>query len=44
MQEAWVRSLGQEGSLEKEVAIHASILACRIPMDRSLAGLWSIGS
>ena len=30
----WVQSLGREDSLEKEMATHSSILACRIPMDR----------
>ena len=37
MWETWVRSLGQEGPLEKGVATHSSILAWRIPMDR---GAW----
>ena len=27
MQETWVRSLGQEDALEKEIATHSSILA-----------------
>ena len=27
MQETWVRFLGREGSLEKEMATHSSILA-----------------
>ena len=27
MQETWVQSLGQEDSLEEEMAIHSSILA-----------------
>ena len=31
MWETWVRSLGQEDPLEKEVATHASTLAWRIP-------------
>ena len=31
MQETWVRSLGQEDPLEKEMATHSSILAWRIP-------------
>ena len=31
MQETWVRSLGREDPLEKEMAIHSSILAWRIP-------------
>ena len=29
--ETWVRSLGQEDPLEKEMATHSSILAWRIP-------------
>ena len=36
-QKLWVRSLGQEGPLEKEVATHSSILTCKNPMDR---GAW----
>ena len=32
MQEVWVRSLGQEDSLEKEMATHSSILAWEIPL------------
>ena len=31
MQETWVQSLGQEDSLEKEMAIHSSILAWETP-------------
>ena len=31
MQETWVRSLGGEDPLEKEMATHSSILAWRIP-------------
>ena len=31
MQEAWVRSLGGEDPLEKEMVTHSIILACRIP-------------
>ena len=31
MQETWVRSLGQEDSLEKAMATHSSILAWEIP-------------
>ena len=31
VQEAWVRSLGQEDTLEKGMATHSSILAWRIP-------------
>ena len=37
VQETQVQSLGQEDSLEKEVATHCSFLAWRIPMDR---GAW----
>ena len=31
MQEAWVQSLGQEVSLEKDMATHSSILAWERP-------------
>ena len=31
-----VLSLGQEDSLEKEMATHSNILACRISMDRGV--------
>ena len=37
MQETWVQTLGWEDPLEKGTAIHPSILAWRIPMDR---GAW----
>ena len=37
MQETWVRFLGWEDSLEKEMAAHSSICAWRIPMD---GGAW----
>ena len=37
MQETWVRSLGWEDPLEKEMATHSSILRWRIPQ-RSLVG------
>ena len=37
MLENWVRSLGWEDPLEEGMAIHSSILAWRIPMDR---GAW----
>ena len=37
MQDTQVRLLGQEDPLEKKMAIHSSILAWRIPMDR---GAW----
>ena len=38
MQELWVRSLGQEDPLEKEMAAHNGILAWRIPWTEDLAG------
>ena len=31
MQETWVRSLGREDPLEKEMAIHSSTIAWKIP-------------
>ena len=42
MQEGWVGSLGQEDSLEKEMATHSSTLAWRIPWTELPAGLQSI--
>ena len=42
MQETWVRSLGQEDPLEKEMATHSSILAWRIPWTEEPG--WSMGS
>ena len=44
MQETWVRSLGQEDPLEKEMATHSSILAWRIPWTEEPGGLQSTGS
>ena len=44
MQENWVRSLGQEDPLEKEVATHSSILAWRVPWTEERGGLPSMGS
>ena len=43
MQETWVRSLGQEDSLEKGIATLSSILAWRIPWTEEPGGLWSMG-
>ena len=34
MRETWVRSLGWEDPLEKEMVTHSSILAMENPMDR----------
>ena len=44
MWETWVRSLGREDPLEREVATHFSILAWRIPWTEGLGGLQSMGS
>ena len=44
MWETWVRSLGQEDLLEKQMATHASILAWRIPRTKEPGGLQSTGS
>ena len=41
MWETWVRSLGREDPLEKEMAIHSSILAWRIPWAEEPGGLQS---
>ena len=43
MQEMRVQSLGWEDPLEKEVASHSSILACRVPWTREPGGLQSMG-
>ena len=44
MQETWVRSLGQEDPLEKEMATHSGILACKIPWREEPGGLQSMES
>ena len=44
VQETWVRSLGQEGPLEKEMTTHSSILAWRIPWMEEPGGLQSMRS
>ena len=43
VQEAWVQSLGWEDSLDKGMATHSSILACRIPRTEEPGGLQSMG-
>ena len=43
MRETWVRPLGREDPLEKEMATHSSILAWRIPWTEELGGLQSTG-
>ena len=42
MQQTWVRSLGQEDPLEKELATHSNILAWRIPWTEEPGGLQSM--
>ena len=42
-QKRQVRSLGQNDSLEKEMATHSSILAWKIPWTEEPEGLQSIG-
>ena len=44
MLETWVQSLGQEDLLEKEMAIHSSILAWKIPWMEEPGRLQSMGS
>ena len=44
MQETWVRSLGREDLMEKEMATHSSILAWRIPWTEEHGGLQSMES
>ena len=44
MWETWVRSLGWEDPLEKEMATHSSILAWKIPWTEEPGGLLCIGS
>ena len=44
MQEMWVRSLGWEDPLEKEMATHSGILAWRMPWTEEPDRLQSMGS
>ena len=44
MQETWIRFLGQEDPLEKEMAIHSSTLAWKIPWTEDPDRLQFIGS
>ena len=44
MQEMQVQFLGLEDPLEKEMAIHSSILAWEIPWTEEPEGLQSVGS
>ena len=43
MQETWVRFLGQEDPLEKEMATHSSTLSLRIPWTEEPGRLQSMG-
>jgi len=43
MWETWVQSLGQEDTLEKEMATHSSTLAWKIPWTGEPGGLQSMG-
>ena len=44
MQETWVRPLGREDPLEKEMATHSSVLTWRIPGTEEPGRLQSMGS
>ena len=44
MQEMQVRAVGQEGSLEKEMATHSSIPAWKIQWTEEPGGLQSVGA
>ena len=44
MRETQVQSLGQGDLLEKEMAIHSSILAWKVPWTEDPEGLQSIGT
>ena len=44
MGETWVRFLGQEDPLEKEMEIHSSTLAWKIPWTEELDRLQTMGS
>ena len=44
MWEAWVRSLGREDPLEKEMATHSSTIAWKMPWTEESGRLESMGS
>ena len=44
MQETWIQALGQEDTLEKELATHSSTLAWRIPQTEEPSRLQFMGS
>ena len=43
MQEMWAQSLGWETALEKEMVMHSSIFAWKIPWTEEPGGLQSVG-
>ena len=43
VQETWAQSLGWKDLLEKEMATHSSILACKISWTEELGRLQSMG-
>ena len=43
VRETWVRSLGQENPLEKEMVTHSSILAWKFPWMEEPSGLQTMG-
>ena len=43
MRESWVRSVGREDPLEKEIATHSSTLAWKIPWTEEPGRLQSMG-
>ena len=43
MQEMWVQTLAQEDPLEKEIAIHSTILAWEIPWTEEAGRIQSTG-
>ena len=44
MWETWVRSLGREDPLEKEMTTHSSTFAWKVPRMEEPGGLQSVGS
>ena len=44
MRETWVQSLGREDPLEREMAIHSSTIAWKLPWTEEPGGLQSMGS
>ena len=43
MRETWVRALGWEDPLEKEMAVHSRTIAWKIPWTEEPGRLWSMG-